>query len=624
MTVNLRHRGPDAEGYLHINTIQDSSRKAKKIEAHNITSNIALGHRRLAIIDLDNRSRQPMASSDGKLSITYNGEIYNYKEIRNTLIQLGYKFTTESDTEVLINAWQHWKSDCLNIIEGMFAFVIFDHENGTIHCARDAFGIKPFFYHKNKDSFVFSSELESLHEGLKRDKALNLQQTYDYLIWGKHDCSTNSLYQDVETLQPGHLLTIELKSTYQYTITRWWQPSIQENTDISFEEAANEVRSHFLKSLRFHMRSDVAIGAALSGGIDSSAIVCGMRELEPDLPIHTFTYSADSEAINEQKWADIVNKHVNAIQHTIQIDDRELAENLEGLIKAQGEPFRSTSIYAQYCVYKKIKETGITVSLDGQGADELFGGYNGYPQAKINGLIRQKKLSDLYSFIKSWSKGHGQNKKMVINHLIRSITPDFLLNAGYKAYGQNPAPSWLNKNYLENNGAQVSISNLQNLNKVAANRTLCHTLREALTNKGLQSLLRYGDRNSMRWSVESRFPFLCRELVEFSLTLPDRYLVSNKALTKTVFRTAMRGIVPDKVLDRSDKVGFNTPESQWLIQQSKKVEQWTDNLDALPFINTDACRSYIKSILDQNIKYDSSLWRIINLCIWSKQNNIKL
>ncbi|MGE4550811.1 MAG: asparagine synthase (glutamine-hydrolyzing), partial [Opitutales bacterium] len=390
----LKHRGPDDQGMEQI---------------HSSEGSLGLGHTRLSIIDLSAGGRQPMRSSDERFTLVFNGEIYNYRELRDELRAQGQEFRTESDSEVLLVCWSFWGKSCLKRLRGMFAFAIHDKRDDTVTCARDAFGIKPFYYHCGPKGFSFASELPALLILLQEQPALNLQLVHDYLVYGAYDDREATFHEGVRHLAPGHMLTFHLSKPSTAEIERWWFPGIEERTDLSLEEAAERLREKFLLNVRLHLRSDVPLGVALSGGLDSSALVCAMRHLEPDLPINTFSFVARDTPADEERWVDEINRQVGAMPHKIFVDPEELADDLDDMIRAQGEPFGSTSIYAQYRVFRLAKEHGTTVLLEGQGADELLGGYHGYSQARIRSLLERGEYGALLSFLKGWSEWPGRS-----------------------------------------------------------------------------------------------------------------------------------------------------------------------------------------------------------------------
>jgi asparagine synthase (glutamine-hydrolysing) len=377
-----------------------------------------------------------------------------------------------------------------------------------------------------------------------------------------------------------------------------------------------QLREMFLNNVRLHLRSDVALGAALSGGIDSSAVVCAMRYLEPDMPIHTFTYVARGSNVDEEKWADIVNDHVGAIPHKVVVSSNELTTDIEDMVRVQGEPFGSTSIYAQYRVFKAAREAGIIVTLDGQGADELLAGYNGYPASYFHSLIDGRNYLKLLSYIHKWSKWPGRGYIKAVIAFAQLIIPTHLRGIAFKMLGQNPKPYWINGDYLSNMGVVLAPPSKNQIYDDEYGRRLMSTLRESLLGNGLASLLRHGDRNSMRWSVESRVPFLTTELAEFILSLPESYLLSSEGETKHVFREAMRGIVPDIILDRKDKIGFQTPEKNWLFDQKQMINEALADRK-LPFMKNKSLLSYISKIEKKSRQKTSEVWRFVNFCKWS-------
>ena len=359
------------------------------------------------------------------------------------------------------------------------------------------------------------------------------------------------------------------------------------------------------------------MGAALSGGLDSSAVVCAMRILEPDMPIHTFSYIAKGTELDEEKWVDMVNNHVNAIPHKIIVNPEDLSQDLDEMIIAQGEPFMSTSIYAQYRVFKAAKEEGIIVTLDGQGADELLAGYSGFPNYYVNSLIDNQNYASIFSFLNSWSKWPNRGKKKSLLMLGAALTPDYLSTFARKIIGQNPAPNWINKEWLKNKDVSLQFPKKSKKTIDGKGRRLVEHLREILTGDGfgLSALLRHADRNSMHWSIESRVPFLTIEMAEFLLRLPESYLISKDGETKHIFRAAMKDIVPDSILNRKDKIGFKTPQNQWLNQNKNIIRTWLSSAKDLPFLDESKCD--IESLYNQE-NINRSAWNLINYCRWTQ------
>jgi asparagine synthase (glutamine-hydrolysing) len=573
-----------------------------------------LAHARLSVIDLSDAGHQPMSSACGRFVIVFNGEIYNYQELRAELVGLGHAFSSASDTEVLLQAWARWGQAALPRLVGMFAFVVLDKQTQTLTLARDAFGIKPLFYSQHGGGIRFASELPAIKALLGGKSALNVQRAYDYLVHGDYDTSSDTFVQGVHTLLPGQVLEYEL-ATGRTALRHWWRPTVQPVQRLSLEDAAQILRSKFLESVRLHLRSDVPLGAALSGGIDSSAIVCAMRYLEPDAPVNTFSFVARGSEVSEENWVDLINTHARATAHKVVVRQGELAADLDDMIAAQGEPFGSTSIYAQYRVFKLAHECGVTVTLDGQGADELLAGYNGYPAKRAHSLIDEGHWAGAISFLRQWANWPGRTLSGGVKATLAEYAGDTLFQLLRQVNGSSLCPHWLDANLLRDAGVVLRFP--RHVAELSApGRRLAAELAQSAVGSGLPALLRHGDRNSMRFSVESRVPFLTHDLANFLLTLPEDYLISDRGETKRVFRLAMRGIVPDAVLDRRDKIGFVTPEKQWLLQIAPQVREWLREPIDVPFFKQAEVLKSFDAVVEGRRPFSWQVWRWINFTRW--------
>jgi asparagine synthase (glutamine-hydrolysing) len=600
---SLKHRGPNDCGFF----IDD--------EIKGFVNTVVLGHTRLSVIDLTSAGHQPMTCGFGRYAIVFNGEIYNYRELKIELQALGFFFHSDTDTEVLLAALTIWGLECLNRLVGMFAFAFYDKKERNLFLARDAFGIKPLFYHPDPKFFAFASEMPALLKMMPKRLGISLKQACDYLVHGSYDQSACTFLDGIYHLPPGHWMQVDLATGKVGLTKRWWWPSIQLRSDINFQEAVSQLRELFLKSVRLHLRSDVPLGAALSGGIDSSAVVCAMRYLEPEMPIHTFTYVARGSTVDEESWADIVNQHVGAITHKVIFEPSELLGDMEDMIASQGEPFGSTSIYAQYRVFRRVREEGVVVTLDGQGADEMLAGYGGYPYRLYESLLEQQDQEGLDKFLQTWPEFKSYRGKAGWKAWLRNCTPAWVRNIRRKMLGKDK-PAWV-RYVPKESGLNIPNSIFPTRDpKEGYGRRLVEELRDNLCGRGLASLLRHGDRNSMRYSVESRVPFLTTEIAEFLLQLPESFLLSNTGETKSVFRAAMRGIVPDAILDRRDKIGFETPERDLLLANRDKLNEWLDKLDDIPFVDAGKCRLEMEEVLSGQKPFSFMPWRVINYCRW--------
>lgn len=597
----IKHRGPNSR---------------QSIELNFEFGKLFLGHARLSIIDLSDTANQPMYSIDKKFVIVFNGEIYNYKELKYELIQLGSSFLTNSDTEVLLECWKLWGPACLNKLNGMFAFSIFDFNKSKLFCCRDAFGIKPLFYSNKFENFIFGSEIQSIISINEELNNLNQAQAISYLKFGKYDREDFTFFKDINSVLPGHYLEIDLKNDKTTLSKKWWNPSVIEKSEISYKEAVDKTRSIFLENVKLNLRSDVPLGAALSGGLDSSAIVCSMRYLEPKIPINTFSFIDKNFKYSEENWVDLVNKFTDSTSHKIVLNPTDLFTDLNDLIKTQGEPFMSTSIYAQYCIYKKVNSENIVVTLDGQGADEQLAGYNGYPEFYLKSLFKRKKYLDILIFLNNWSKWPGRSLNDGFLRFLAINIPDNFINYAYKIINKDNNKWLIDSENLE----QLFSTNPKEIRK----RFLVNKLLFEQTRGGLQSLLRHGDRNSMRWSIESRVPFLSINFSEHLLSLPEKYLLSDEGRTKNIFRDALVDIVPNEIINRKDKIGFKTPEYEWLKMYKNNILGELNFLNEIPFINSKICSKDIELILNGKVNYTPRVWRYLNFSIWAKNNNIKL
>jgi asparagine synthase (glutamine-hydrolysing) len=613
---SLSARGPDDVGFLGYSGASTIEVSRNPDDLQN--SWLGLVHRRLSILDLSVAGWQPMLTPDRRYAIVFNGEIYNYLELQVELKALGYRFHSHSDTEVLLYAYVHWGIESLNRIVGMFSFAVLDTHKRSLFLARDPFGIKPLYYTHWHHGFAFGSEIKALLEIPNINRQVNPQKLYDYLRFNAPDCGGETLLAHIHQIPAAHYLEISLDSPTEFQPVRYWQIDLNHRLEISFDEAAEQLRELFLNNIRQHLRSDVPVGAALSGGIDSSSIVMAMRYLEPDLELHTFSYIAKDPRFNEEQWVDIVAKKAKSISHKTQATPAQLAAELENLIYLQDHPSGSTSIYAQNCVFRLAHQAGIKVMLDGQGADEILGGYHYHLGARIASLIQQRKLKEATVLLQRAAKLPGVNGLEMVLMAGGLLLPDSLRGIAGKSVGKSLSPAWLNDTWFLDRSVKLQFPPQIHSQNLLQDR-LAHNIETTLP-----SLLRYEDRNSMAFSIESRVPFLTPGLVNFMFSLPEEYIINPEGTSKAVFRQAMRGIVPDCILDRRDKIGFATPELSWLTTLSPWVEEVLNSEIAvnIPCLNIEVVKTEWVEILAGRKKFDSQIWRWIELIEWSRQYNI--
>jgi asparagine synthase (glutamine-hydrolysing) len=608
----LLHRGPDGHG-------SDTYRLGNG-------NAVSFGHTRLAILDLSDAGLQPFNSKDNMYSLTFNGEIYNYREIRSELEGVGVKFHTSSDTEVLLEALIAWGIQALDKLEGMFAFGFLDKNKKKLLLARDPFGIKPLHYSRTGGKMGFGSDLRSLRALFPSLNSVNPKVAADFLLFGYNEQSAHTFVGGIMSLLPGHFLEVDLDEVdSELNPIRYWHPDFSVQNEISFDEASSTFKDLLIESVSLHMRSDVPVGAALSGGLDSSTIVSIMRHISPSAEIHTFSYLAADPRIDEEGWVDKVTAWTRSNAHKVRLDEHVLFErDLDSLIRAQGEPFSTLSIYAQYKVFELAKSKGIKVTLDGQGADELLAGYSGFVESRLLSLVERGDLVSAANLIRGWTSWPGRSLWMLITVGFAEFFPAVRRSTAF--IGMAQVLGLIGNHSLEmfsEEAQKIAHSQESSFGREQSyrGRRLVETLLRELGPRRLTSLLRFADRNSMHSSIESRVPFLNRKLTEFTLSLPEQYLLSPQGQTKHILRKAMKGIVPDDILNRKDKIGFEASTKGWGVG-SKVLMEISHNLDSVPLIKPVAAKEAIAEVVEGNRDLDSNLWRVINHARWVQQEGI--
>lgn len=549
-----------------------------------------------------------MTHPNGRVTISFNGEITNYVEIREELKALGEEFSSGTDTEVLLKGWARWGHATLDRLEGMFAFAVLDEVAKTLTLVRDPFGIKPLFIYRTPERVAFNSELRGLIAGAIDRPRLDWQAALDYLQWSVYDQTDRTFVEGVRQLEPGHVEVLDTMTGATLSTSRYWNPSVEQSYRGTYGSAVATVREMFIDSVRRNLRSDVPVGVALSGGIDSSAIVAAVRHLEPSATINTFSYIAPGFRESEHEWVHKVAEALRCESHTVMSTGDDLARDLDDLILTQGEPFGSTSIYAQYRVFQLAREKGIVVALDGQGGDEVFAGYDGYPVMRMKSLIETNHVFKAWRFARNWAEWPG-----------RSVAPLVVGTAGQflpqRLRGRVIRPTLspiLDEAILRERGVELRFPLAPSGSE--RGRRLVSQLRTAQTRVGLPGLLRHSDHNSMRFSIESRVPFLDRRLAQFVMSLPEDWIVGPDGTTKRVLRDAIRGLLPDEVVDRRDKVGFSTPQDAWLDRLARAD---TRESAPVPFLRDGRDASVTGGYLDAELGWGpDSRWRLINLRRW--------
>lgn len=613
----LAHRGPDDLGIAVL--VGDEVRTGKDPGLIMPQVQTVLWHRRLSILDLSAAGWQPMSSRDGRHHLILNGEVYNYRELRAELEGQGVVFHSASDTEVVLEGYRLWGVDLLPRLVGMFAFALLDREARRVLLARDPFGIKPLYWSAWPGAFAFASEQKALLKLPQVSRRADPQGLFDYLRFGLTDHGDSTMLQAIRSCPPAHWLQVSCDDARVSAPVRYLDLHAPGEPAGSFEDSAARLRELFLDSVRLHLRSDVPVGAALSGGIDSSAIVMAMKAVEPAVDLHAFSYIATDAALSEERWVDVVGQASGAIVHKTHATPEDLLADLDGLLSAQDEPFGSTSIYAQHRVFRLAREHGIKVMLDGQGADELLGGYQPFVAARLASLLRQGRLLEAVGFAQRAARAPGRASLWLWAG--EFLVPPALQAPFRRLVGQDLVPSWLDGDWFAERGVRLQPAKYTFGD---SSDVLHDQLRRAVSRSSLPMLLRYEDRNSMAYSIESRVPFLTPQLARFVLSLPESYLIDRDGTTKAVFRRAMRGLVPDVILDRQDKIGFATPEQRWLRQLSPVVERIlaSDTAAAIPMLRLPVLRAEWQAMKSAPPGRDFRAWRWINLIEWVRRSGV--
>lgn len=552
MTGIMAHRGPDDEG-------------------HWTCGPVALGHRRLSILDLSSAGHQPMQSADGRFVVVYNGEIYNYLELRAELEKGGQTFFSNSDTEVLIESYRKWGRECVERFNGMWAFALYDTETGEIFFSRDRFGIKPLYYILRPDCLAFASEIKAILAALPDERRVSEAIIHHFLPSGALDDGPGTFLAGVRQLPPAHSALYKVRSG-DFRVWRFWDLDREAFQARWLVGDPVEVMWDLLESaVSLHMRSDVPVGTCLSGGVDSSSIVCLMSRLGPE-PVHTFSGLYPDPECDESRYIEAVNTHANTIPCPVHPEpDGDLLADLSRITWHQDAPSAGPGLYTQYHVMSRASQE-VKVILDGQGGDELFAGYLPYFLPHFRDLLEERSLSGYWEAMyligavtRHW--GYQWGKTIASQHGLSRIARRLRLprlGAPLKKTA-SPAPLFFHESLLDRvDGYEIELDLPQRLPKRLDDR-----LYWDLVQTCIPALLRYEDRNSMAFSIEARVPLLDYRIVEFALALDSKYKI-NRSWTKWVLRQAAARAVPPQVAWRRSKMGYPTPFSRWLRQDKDR------------------------------------------------------
>jgi asparagine synthase (glutamine-hydrolysing) len=588
MLQAIAHRGPDARGTWWLD-------------------GLILGHNRLSIIDLSHEADQPMLYMGN--AIVFNGEVYNYLEIRKELQKKGYQFKTQSDTEVVMAAYLEWGTDCVNHFVGMWAFALYDAKKSLLFCSRDRFGIKPFYFIQKSGCFYFASELKGLKPTPVFTNELNLNQVSRGLQMGWLCYNDETYFDVISALPAAHNLIIRLDNNeiQDVEITRYWDVYTGEYSDATFAEKTEQFREMFAESIALHMRSDVPVATCLSGGLDSSAIVSKVQNQHPGTSYKSFSiyYDGDGEVDERPFINEVISKYPAIEPFYKKPSDEEVKAEFHKALFHADVPATGSSFVSQYFLMKLIAENGIKVVLDGQGSDEYLGGYMHSYYRLVADMIRGGKFRNAFSTTDSVAENLRLSGSKKFSHFAKSMLSS--VSSEQKLYTMefnHYYPFLLNEKpaqtpfYLADPPGTKLDGFLYNL----------------IFSTSLPSLLQYEDRNSMAFSIESRVPFLDHRLVEFAFSLRNEDKIKGIE-TKRILRQSLKDVLPEAIVNRKDKKGFVTPgETKWL---RGPLHHLTDiNYANLPFLRKDL----VNNIMDKHRMGDNSksvlAWRIATLNYW--------
>ena len=592
--VNIqRHRGPDDEGYKSL-----------------AENTLGFGFCRLSIIDLSPAGNQPMSNEDDSIWIIHNGEIFNYIELTKDLKAKGHIFKSTSDTETILHAYEEWGVDCLKKFNGMFAFAVWDYRKKHLFCARDHFGIKPLYYYYDRSMFAFASEIKALLQIPEIEKNPNNQSIYNYLSsgYGFMDISENTFFEGIKQLKAAHYLILK---DNKLSFNKYWDLN-EKNQINNTEKSTEKFLELFTESIRLRLRSDVPLGIALSGGLDSCSMSCIISDFTNLSSLQTFSSCFEEEQFDERKYIKILSQKLNLNNHFIFPTSKGLFSEIEKVIWHQDEPYAGPSIYAQWCVMCSAKQNGIKVLLTGQGGDEILAGYHKYYPYYFADLLKDlqwKTAVHEFNIHSSFNNFRFDVMKSTLKILLFYLLPHNLKALLKTFFSSNP--DYLSTEFTKNYKSDINIDKKYS-------SILTNDLYNALKISPLPSLLHIDDRNSMAFSIESRPPFLDYRLVEFLFSLPSMQKIQN-GFTKYILRSAFEGILPDEIRLRRDKMGFVTPLKKWLKKEIKG--EVYDVLNSESFKN----RGYFKSaavmkILNEHISgkkdHQFTIWSWLNLELW--------
>jgi asparagine synthase (glutamine-hydrolysing) len=611
MTHLVSYRGPSGFGFAYapqsecaaLEVVHDENR-LPELMAKGLRPVVGLGSRRLAILDVSRAGNMPMAIEGGDYSITFNGEIYNYGEIRCELQEHGHQFHTGTDTEVILRAYQRWGPECLRRFNGMWSFALLDRRKRVLFCSRDRFGVKPFYYSLANGTFFFASEIKQVLQASAMPRVANSHTVYNFLQWGLLDSSADTFFDGIYQLPGGHSLVLDLAAPLAPKVSRYWELRVEPEHEMNVDAATEEFKARFRNAVKLRLRSDVPVGICLSGGLDSSAIICQANEIAPEIQFQTFSACFDNKAIDERDYIAAIVSAVGAVSHQTFPQGRSFWEKIQSIAFYHDEPIGSTSAFAQWCVMSEAQEAGTPVVLGGQGGDEILCGYQKYRYFYLWHLLRHRDPK-LFRECMHFARGTS-------THWTAASISRYFPNAFRRPFSllSRVATDEFRK------GALPLASHL------GAGPSIAERQKTDLIYSSIPALLRHEDRNSMAHSVESRLPFLDYQLAEFAVNCAPS-LKLRDGWTKWILRNAMARTMPEKVRLRKTKLGFDTPEADWMrlgLQNGHRQIWDTPKLRMERFLDARSlaaeCRDFLRGAVGALPAH--SIFRAISLEMWAQ------
>lgn len=588
MRDSLLHRGPDDAGLWS-----------------SPTDGVMLGSRRLAILDLSPRGHQPMRDHTGNLIIAFNGEIYNWMGLRDEL--KSYPFRSRTDTEVLLAAYARWGTECLTFLNGMFAFAIWDAKQKQLFAARDRFGEKPFYYFRRHGTFLFASEMKALFASGLVPAEPNLGSIYRYLAYRETDASAETFFRDVTALEPAHAL---LYSPGSDSLKSWQYWDIDPNAKVRYPNETSYSK-HFLHllsdSVKLRLRSDVTVGSCLSGGLDSSTIVSLIAAQRNGDRQVTFSARSEDPASDEGSYIRSVSQRFSTTNVQVYPDPLRLVDEIDSFVRHQEHPSLCGSVYAQWCVMRLARDSDVTVLLDGQGGDEHLAGYQDARGAYFKDLLFSFRLGALAKTVAAHLRQCGPKNlaAVLVPHLPQA--PRRVIQSVYASLSIHD--DFARSAFSPPTGVPARFAS-------SVHNELYRQLRSSM----LPKLLRFADRSSMAFSREVRLPFLDHRIAEYLFAVPETLKI-NGTTAKVILRLAAQGRIPDKVLERNDKKGFEVPQGAWL---SGPLRRWAEEvlnsseLRQRGWIDPAMAQQVWKQFLNRPAKYHSLIFRWLSLETWAR------